>query len=188
VEEDFVADGIEIVIRSWLKVLVDTYLDWDRQLFQIHPETSPDDRKIAETELDVLEGFQELSDGLEEEPLPVVNAEQWDELNAKLLSNITVEVDGEDWLGIVLPDFPMNETTSLDWKPIMLEYYAEVLTALRDRNLPAMLLFVVNRNSLMRTDTDQPSQQYLNAESSLASEWGHNFVCWSYAFSVFNFC
>ena len=178
-EVDIVADTITIVIRDWFQILTDTYLQWDAQLFRIDPETSADDRKIAQSEMDVLEAFEDLSNQLEEAPLPTVNAEQWDELNTKLLSNITVEVDGEEWLGIVLPDFPMNETTSVDWKPMMLDYYAEVLTGLRDRNLSAILLFVVNRNCLLRTDTNQPSQQYLNASSSLANEWGHNFVCWS---------
>jgi hypothetical protein len=162
-----------------VKVLVDSFLDWESALYQIDPETSADDRKVAESEMAVLNAFEETTEDLEKQPLPAHTAEQWDELNTKLLSQLTIDVDGEEWLGIVLPDFPMNETTTVDWKPIVLDMYAEVLTAIRDRNLPAILLFVVNRDQLLRTDTNQPSQQFLNGKRGWTCEWSHNFVCWT---------
>ena len=51
------------------------------------------------------------------------------------------------------------------------------MQAVKAGNHHAILVCVVNRNQLLRTDGDELSQECLNARQDLASKWSHNFVC-----------
>lgn len=103
----------------------------------------------------------------------------WADVNEKVLAKLSVCVDGEieRVLRFAMEDFPMNESTSIDWRHITLDVYAHILGKIKSMNIPAVVSFVVNRNQKLQESVDGLNQQTLNASRGLASSWNHNFVC-----------
>lgn len=164
---------------TWFRILVDKYFDHDDDLLPLDPDENEDHAAVVKAENDVYLSFAVLVERIdgwtcfEEENLNV----DWHGVNEKVLEKIRTHVDSQEVLRFALPDFPMNEYTTINWRPMTIDIYATVLQHIKEMNVDAVISLVCNRNQKLRQNADEPNQQTLNASRGLAAAWNHNFVC-----------
>ena len=159
-----------------LRTACDKFFAYENVMMTLNSHTNPSHRAVLEWEEKecarletIVEKMDQATEDAGEQKLNVEDIE-------RILQKTAQDEDGV--AKIRLPDFLWNEGYSWKLQRLMIDVYGQILWRARQENQKLLATIMVNRNSVKAKEGI--SQSIVNGDHTVAGDWLHNFVCFSF--------
>ena len=161
-----------------MEFAAENYFAFDDQLMPLNPYEDESHRELIiwerQQQARLLHLKEIMDDALDETKTNDLVCDIDYERVERVMLDLVADDNG--LVKLTLPDLPWNGGREFNLKEIVLEMVGLILMSAREKGIRGVFTMVVNRNSLVRREDSEYSQQCLNGDPTIVASWMHNFV------------